>query len=183
MVASKTFDSILEQIQASNLNFQLQISPFSANISLKRSPIKDKSGAPICLPNVSQPCLAHSSEAAALASKNLKLESDLEALRRDYEFAVQDSVEAHQKIKFLESQHAVKIEPNEALENELSEKNHLVKSQNDKILKISNENECCQRKIEQLSLDIQDLEKSKKKSDEISNKIKKQLSDGQCLSV
>ena len=31
------------------MNFQLQISPFSANISIKRTPIKDKSGVPFCL--------------------------------------------------------------------------------------------------------------------------------------
>ena len=179
MVASKTFDSILEQIQASNLNFQLQISPFSANISLKRSPIKDKFGSPIFLPNVSQTCLPNSSEVAVLVSKNLKLESDLEALKKNYEFAVQDSVEAHQKIRFLESQHVVKVEPNETLERELSEQNYLVKSLSVKIEKISNENEHCQRRIEQLSLDNKDLEKAKKKSDEISNIFKKQLSDAQ----
>ena len=179
MVASKTFDSILEQIQASNLNFQLQISPFSANISLKKSPIKDKFGSPIFLPNVSQTCLPNSSEVAALVSKNLKLESDLEALKKNYEFAVQDSVEAHQKIRFLESQHVVKVEPNETLERELSEQNYLVKSLSVKIEKISNENEHCQRRIEQLSLDNKDLEKAKKKSDEISNIFKKQLSDAQ----
>jgi hypothetical protein len=50
MVASQTFDSIIKQILTSNLNFQLQVSPFSANISLKKTPIKDKSGVPICLP-------------------------------------------------------------------------------------------------------------------------------------
>jgi chromosome segregation ATPase len=44
MVAKKSFENILEQIQSSNLNFQLQLSPFSANISLKKSFIKDKSG-------------------------------------------------------------------------------------------------------------------------------------------
>ena len=146
MVASKTFDSILEQIQTSNLNFQLQISPFSANISLKRSPIKDKSGAPMCLPLGSQSCLPSSTDAAALASKIINLERDLESLRKDYEFAVEDSVEAHQKIKYLESQHAVKIEPNEALKKELSEKNYLVNSLNVQISQVSKENYCCQRK-------------------------------------
>ena len=50
MVASQTFDSIIQQILTSNLNFQLQMSPFSANISLKKTPIKDRYGAPICLP-------------------------------------------------------------------------------------------------------------------------------------
>ena len=177
MVASKTFDSILEQIQSSNLNFQLHISPFSANISLKRSPIKDKSGAPMCLPLGSQSCLPSSTDAAALASKIFNLERDLESLRKDYEFAVEDSVEAHQKIKYLESQHAVKIEPNEALKKELSEKNYLVNSLNVQISQVSKENYCCQRKVEELSLEIQDLERSKKKSDEISNKFNKELSD------
>ena len=38
MAAKRSFDSILEQVQASNLNFQLQVSPFSATI------IKDKFG-------------------------------------------------------------------------------------------------------------------------------------------
>jgi hypothetical protein len=44
MFAKRSFDSILEQVQASNLNFQLQISPFSATISLKKTLIKDKLG-------------------------------------------------------------------------------------------------------------------------------------------
>ena len=47
MIAEHTFDSILQQVKNSNLNFQLQLSPFSANISLKKSPIKDQAGVPI----------------------------------------------------------------------------------------------------------------------------------------
>ena len=35
MVASDTFDFILEQIRKSSLNFQIQLSTFSAYISLK----------------------------------------------------------------------------------------------------------------------------------------------------
>ena len=87
MVASRTFDSILEQIQASNLNFQLQISPFSASILLKRSPIKDKSGAPHFLPRSSSSCLSPASVAdtATLASKNLIFETKLKSLSQDYE--------------------------------------------------------------------------------------------------
>ena len=44
MLAKTAFDKILEQIQVSNLNFQLRLSPFSASISLKKSFIRDKSG-------------------------------------------------------------------------------------------------------------------------------------------
>ena len=46
MAAIKNFNSIVHQIQASNLNYQLYLTPFAANISLKKSPIKDKSGRP-----------------------------------------------------------------------------------------------------------------------------------------
>ena len=44
MLAAQTFDKILDVIQRSNLNFQLQVSPFSAYISLKKSLVKDRSG-------------------------------------------------------------------------------------------------------------------------------------------
>ena len=46
MLASNTFDFILEQIKKSSLNFQIQLSPFSAYISLKKSLVTDKSGVP-----------------------------------------------------------------------------------------------------------------------------------------
>ena len=44
MAASKAFDQILEYVKSSNLNFCLQLSPFSANISIKKTLTKDKSG-------------------------------------------------------------------------------------------------------------------------------------------
>ena len=44
MVAKQTFQQIIEQIQVSNLNFQLELSPFSARISLRKSLVKDKFG-------------------------------------------------------------------------------------------------------------------------------------------
>ena len=43
-MASYTFDKILRDIQSSNLNFQMQVSPFSALISLKKSIVKEKDG-------------------------------------------------------------------------------------------------------------------------------------------
>ena len=44
MAASKAFDKILDCVKSSNLNFCLQLSPFSANISLKKTLIKNKAG-------------------------------------------------------------------------------------------------------------------------------------------
>ena len=45
--ASVVFDHLVQQIQDSHLNFRLELSPFSANISLRKSFIRDKSGTPI----------------------------------------------------------------------------------------------------------------------------------------
>ena len=69
MVASRTFHSIIQQIQSSNLNFQLQLSPFSANLSLKKSPLKDKFG-------VTAPLLVTNNEITSLKSQTVKLEND-----------------------------------------------------------------------------------------------------------
>ena len=49
MLADQAFSNILDGIQKSNLNFQLQVSPYSAFISLKKSLVKDRSGS-ILLP-------------------------------------------------------------------------------------------------------------------------------------
>ena len=44
MEAPAVFENILQQIQTSNLNFKLELSPFSANISMKKSFIRSKAG-------------------------------------------------------------------------------------------------------------------------------------------
>ena len=44
MAASKAFDKIIDCVKSSNLNFCLQLSPFSATISVKKTLIKDKAG-------------------------------------------------------------------------------------------------------------------------------------------
>ena len=44
MAVDATFSSIINEIQLSNLNFSLQITPFSAYITLKKSVIKDQNG-------------------------------------------------------------------------------------------------------------------------------------------
>ena len=67
MVAAQNFNTILDQ--SSGLNYHLQISPFSALISLKKTLIKDKSGKPL-LPQNRQ---VLSSNMKDLIDKNTKL--------------------------------------------------------------------------------------------------------------
>ena len=47
MLASNVFEAIIDKIRYSNLNFQIQMSPFSAIVSLKKSFITNKSGIPL----------------------------------------------------------------------------------------------------------------------------------------
>ena len=44
MLARQSFNYILEQVQSSCLNFQMQISPYSAVISIEKSFVKEKFG-------------------------------------------------------------------------------------------------------------------------------------------
>ena len=178
MMASKTFDSILDQIQKSNLNFQLRISPFSANISIKRSPVKDMSGAPLLLPRASPNCShpASVAETEILASKTL-LETSLKSLKVDYENALLRCEASDRRIIFLENKAAIKGEPNEALKNNLIEKNVVISDLSIQIKQLSEDKEYLKGRFDDLNAEIQDLETSNKKQKEISNKFNKELSD------
>ena len=89
MLASNAFENIINQIRTSNLNFQLQMSPFSACISLKRSLVKEKSGA-FLLPPATPESPSSESEIAALAKKNLQLENKLLEMNEKYARVVEE---------------------------------------------------------------------------------------------
>ena len=69
MLAAQAFDIILGRIQRSNLNFQMQVSPLSAQISLKKSLIKDRSGSFI-LPSSTLQVTASSPSSLISSSNN-----------------------------------------------------------------------------------------------------------------
>ena len=85
MLASVVFNKILNQIQSSNLNFQVQISPFSAFISLRKSFVKDKSGT-LLIPTATSSTTSSSME--ELVAKNLKIQKDLFILQNKYRDAI-----------------------------------------------------------------------------------------------
>ena len=79
MLATKSFDHILELVQTSCLNSHIQISPFSAFISLKKSLIRDQSGKPFLptkLRNIS------TENVEALIVKNRELEKTVHPFKR-----------------------------------------------------------------------------------------------------
>ena len=99
MIASKTFDNILDTIKNSNLNFHLQLSPFSAVISLKKSPICDKSGSPL-LPNSN----FQEFDNKSVILRNQQLEAEVVKLENHYNSLAQQYNSACAMIKSLEEQ-------------------------------------------------------------------------------
>ena len=70
MLALNAYENVIDQIKSSGLNFQLLMSPFSAQISLKRSLVKERTGI-LCLP----PSVAKSSPVHECQPENHNLES------------------------------------------------------------------------------------------------------------
>ena len=181
MVASNTFEFLLDQIKSSNLNFQLQLSPFSAIISLKKTLVKDKFGSPL-LPQTSSILLDNSmSEIAALTKKNLHLESVVKSLKSDYEISVLDCENSHKTIAQLEKEieqvrmSNVEIKK-ETFNHELFENTH-IESLSTCIKDLEKEKEALLNYIDVKKLDIADLEASNNTQKSISNRLNREISE------
>ena len=163
MLASNIFHQILNQIQSSNLNFHLQLTPFSAKISLKKSLMRDKSGKYLLpflpdyesKPNVKNEIEEKTSELKALADQNIKLERDIFALQKNHDDVVNECVNARETIEALKSQLiATKPSKIEVYETEIN------------ILKI---------KIMERDETVRELEKANMIAREGSNRLNKEL--------
>jgi hypothetical protein len=119
MAATLKFDAILSTVQSSNLNFHVEISPFSAVIHLKKSLIVNKLGIPqIPPPSNSLLLEQQKSYNFVLAQRIVFLENAANSLKSDYENALLDCQEAHKTIsklkEDLENACAVKENKDEA---------------------------------------------------------------------
>ena len=124
MVIDATFSSILHEIQLSNLNFSLQITPFSAYITLKKSVVKDQNGikavpAPpvLLLLQQAQQTIAELQE----VNERLKIKSD----------------KAEKTIESLVAENAVLVDAIDASKNDLATSNIKLEAAEEKILKFN----------------------------------------------
>ena len=127
VIAAEMFENILLQIQNSNLNFKLELSPFAATISLKKSLARDKSGIPL-----SPRANAIHREIAALAERNRELENELLNVKKESTSTVNE-FDNHQE---LEDSHAVINSLQEVNANLLKENVELKNKVNDQDLVI-----------------------------------------------
>ena len=105
------FNNIIDGNKKSKLNFQLQRSPFSAFISIKKSFQKDRSGA-MLLPSSSfmfqDDTMREQNE--SLIFQNKKLESELVALHTSLATALEKLETANNKIEDFEHEQCIKRE-------------------------------------------------------------------------
>ena len=168
MMASIAFDRILQDILTSNLNFQLQVSPFSAQISLKKSLVKNRNGS--CrLPSESS-FTRLESEFSTLQIEKMRLENDLKVLHTKYERIVRDYEEAFNRIQFLEESknNHFEIERDQKVRDEVIRETAAA---------LKTENENLKTRIGDQNKEIKDLQNFKKVKIKVSEKLNKELSE------
>ena len=167
MAATQSLEQILNLVKASNLNFQIQQSPFSATISLRRSFIKDKLGNPLIPPPPNTDLFSSlSKDNQTLNEKVYHLEGKYDIIHRNYENALSAAEISYQKISKLEKELKLIFKQNEAVttfNKKLEDHNARLENEMEEI-RDSLENETNQRtKLEEVVSDAQtDLKKSKK---------------------
>ena len=186
MAASLTFEAILKEVQTSNLNFRIEMSPFSALINLKKSFITNKFGVPI----VSPP--SHAVINQALQSENLshtqqmvKLEEIIDNLRSEYENVVLELKDSHETMANLEefkhSEEIYKLEESKSTqESDLKLALNDLKKAKEKIIDL--EIELASSKIENDQLK-EDLERNTRNHLEVTKKFAVLNQEYQCKIV
>ena len=161
MFASKTFDDILSKIKNSNLNFHLQLSPFSAVISLKKSFVCDKLGSPF-LPNPSYQLL----DEKVLLERNLRLESEFTSLKSKYDDLAQQFSSACETISNLEG-HIIHYQKAAQVKDETQGITDELRSKIGQL----------EEHLEAQSLEICDLKNSNARAEEVAIRLNKELND------
>ena len=146
MMAAEIFENIIFQIQNSHLNFKLNLSPFAANISLKKSLVKNKSGIPL-LPRAN----AVSDNIEFLIEKNHQLENELVCVKNEFSSKVNKS--------------------GTAVCEELEDSRELVKKLQIVNAKLVKEHEIFKTKIKDQETVIEDLEHSNEMRKEVSEEL------------
>ena len=172
MLASKIFQQIVDQVQSSNLNFQLLVSPFSAQISLKKSFITDKSGN-LLLPQTNVQTQSYESfnkshdSIENLINQNKKLQKELLILHRNHEGAVNDLSKASETIEALENQ--IKSEMESVISSSVIEEHE------SEIKELRQNNAALQSRIDDQDETISEMKIINKNSREATDRINKEL--------
>ena len=147
MMALKAYENVIDHIRSSGLNFQLQLSPFSAQISLKRSLIKERSG--VLLPpsvtrklsaqepwleNFKHESIADTIEGKAIVKKETQENEQIENLKLELNKVMIENKKYEEKVREQETDIY-------DLEKKMKVKNEVVNRLNQQLRDLKNKNE------------------------------------------
>ena len=161
MATNTTFTSILNEIQCSNLNFSIQITPFAAYITLKKSVQKDLNG------DFATPSPSIHVRLQQAQQEILQLQNENNQLKSDIAILVQKCENSELEHAYLENKH-VEISKNVEALTALKEKLH------DKLVVTEKENSKKQTEVSRLESKVKEM---KKKQEEESKDFKYQIRD------
>ena len=177
MLAAQAFDNILDGIQKSNLNFQLQVSPFSAQISLKKSLIKDRAGSLIIPPSSLQATASSPSSLLSssnndlvnLVARNISLENELLIQKKNAVNA--DRKEAIEKLASMEKRLDALKQENKTLVAKFEDKSVEIKLMKNNVEDLNKEKNLLNVALKTAKQDVK--ARSKKSEKKISDYEKK----------
>ena len=98
MTASQAFENLLKKVQASCLNFKIELSPFSAVIHVKKSFIKNRFGQAVV------PVVEGSEAQGVYDKKVVELEKENDMLKVKIEETVKEAENCHGMVNKLEKE-------------------------------------------------------------------------------
>ena len=145
-MAEEYYKELINRVQTSGLNYKIEMSPFSANIFLKKTFIKDMNGNPLKTEFSNAPTIDQiKAENLFLNRKVVHLESTSSSLTSQYEYTLLDCQQVHQTnanlLQKVENLHA-KLSAAEEENYQLKRIQEQIKTKEDKIqleAKIANE--------------------------------------------
>ena len=174
MAAKLKFDDILRTIQSSNLNFHLEISPFSAIIHMKKSLITNKFGLSLFPPPADSVLLdQEKSRNLVLSQKIACLETEISDTKRDYAEALLVKNEALEIVAKLE----IEIKASKATVHKVETLKN-VKTEagvNEEIMKLKQEKKSLESLLNENVLQISDLNSEIRRVEAVSNTLNQQL--------
>ena len=167
MDAKTTCELILKQLKASNLNFVLQETPFSAFITIQKSLIKNISSVPSSIFHpVSDSVETLNKKIEALVIENSCLKKDLTEQQSEMKKTDTKNIKLEQNLKSTKDQIHQQIEGFKKVENILVEKEKKIVELKEVINSLNGENVTIRDKLQNISrsLKINEKEASKAKA-------------------
>ena len=176
MAATLKFDDILRTIQSSNLNFHLEISPFSAIIHMKKTLITNKFGISLFPPPADSALLdQEKSQNSVLSQKIVFLETEISDIKRDYEEALLGQNEALGIVAELEKELKASIADTTVQKEEILANVKTEAGVNEEIIKLKQEKKSLESLLNENVYQISDLNSEIRRIEAVSNTLNQEL--------